>query len=110
MRSIKALSLTATIVGATLLSGCAIVRNEAAQGSCYVDVTQPYDSAITTNAGASKVGMSTATSYLGWFAIGDCSTAAAAKKAGITKISYVDYHSTNILGIIGTITTQVYGE
>ncbi len=111
MRSIKALSLTATIVGASLLSGCAVVRNEAAQGSCFADVTQPYDSAaISTNSGASKVGTATATSYLGWVAMGDCSTAAAAKKAGITKITYVDYHSTNILGIIGTITTQVYGE
>ena len=48
MRSIKALSLTATIVGATLLSGCAVVRNEAAQGSCFADVTQPYESIAET--------------------------------------------------------------
>lgn len=112
MRSIKALSLTATIAAVALLSGCAgTVRNESnLNGSCFLDVTQPATDSLTGNNGASKVGMSTATTYLGWVALGDCSTAAAAKKAGITKISYIDYHSTNILGFIGTVTTQVYGE
>jgi hypothetical protein len=43
-------------------------------------------------------------------ATGDASIEAAAKSAGITKIHHVDYHSKNILGIIGTFTVMVYGE
>ncbi len=110
MRSVKALSLTAAAFGVALLSGCAIVRNETVGGSCYLDVTQPHRDSITTNAGASKVGKSMATSILGAVGTGDCSINAAAKVGGITKISYVDYHATSILGIFGTYTTIVYGE
>lgn len=110
MRSVKALSLTAAAVGVALLSGCAIVRNETVGGSCYLDVVQPHRDSITTNAGASKKGTAMASSILGWFGTGDCSINAAAKAGGITKISYVDYHATNIIGIMGTYTTIVYGE
>ena len=34
----------------------------------------------------------------------------AAQKAGIKKISHIDYHSTSILGIFAKFTVYVYGE
>ena len=110
MSAIKSLTLTAVVASVALLSGCGIVRNETVAGSCYLDVTQPHRESITTNAGASKKGTAEAKTILGWFGTGDCSINAAAKAGGITKISYVDYHATQVLGIIGSYQTIVYGE
>jgi hypothetical protein len=64
----------------------------------------------TSNNLGSKVGTSQATSILGWFATGDASIEAAAKSAGIKKISHVDYEGSNILGLFAKHTTIVYGE
>ncbi len=107
MRSIKALSLTAAVVGAALISGCAAVRTPVS-GSLYLDVSA--GDGVATTASASKKGTSMATTILGWVGTGDASISAAAKAGGISKVAYVDYHSTNILGIFGTTTTIVYGE
>lgn len=107
MRSIKALSLTAAVVGVALISGCAAVRTPVS-GCIWLDVTANDGNATT--ASASKKGTATATSILGWIGQGDCSISAAAKAGGISKVAYVDYHSTNILGFFGTTTTIVYGE
>ena len=57
-----------------------------------------------------KVGTGTVTSILGLIATGDASIRTIANSAGISKIDYVDYKSTNILGLIATYTVYVYGE
>lgn len=106
MRSIKALSLAAAAVGVTVLAGCAGVRAPV-NGSLYLDV---QDGAAVSTAAASKKGTAQATTILGWVGTGDASISAASKAGGISKVAYVDYHSTNILGIFGTYTTIVYGE
>ncbi|MFM2092357.1 MAG: hypothetical protein RLZZ127_2846 [Planctomycetota bacterium] len=106
--NVKSLALAAAAAGSFALSGCAVVRNEAVSGSLFLDVTQP--DMVTENTGLTKRGTSSATTILGWVGTGDCSVGAAAKAAGITKITAVDYHSKQILGIFGDTTTIVYGE
>ena len=100
-------NLLVLVVAALFLSGCAFVMSPAI-GTIYTDVKAPL--AVTSNSGSSKVGTSEVSSILGIVATGDASIEAAAKKAGITKIHHVDYHSTNILGIYAKFTTYVYGE
>lgn len=107
MRSIKALSLAAAAVGVTVLAGCAGVRTPVS-GSLYLDVKD--GASVGTATVTSKSGSAQATTILGWVGTGDASISAAAKAGGISKVSFVDYHSTNILGIFGTYTTTVYGE
>ena len=41
---------------------------------------------------------------------GDASISAAMEAGNISKIHHVDYHFQNILGIVSTYTTKVYGE
>ncbi|MBW2564953.1 MAG: TRL-like family protein [Deltaproteobacteria bacterium] len=78
-------------------------------GSIYTNIQLPVTA--TANIGtATKVGTSQCTSILGAVAIGDASIEAAKKNGGITKVHHVDYGVKNILGIIGTYTTTVYGE
>jgi len=64
----------------------------------------------TSNPVASKVGTGQASSILGLVATGDASIESAARKAGITRISHVDYEVKNIIGIYATFTVYVYGE
>lgn len=77
-------------------------------GLAYTDVTSGQD--VTGNRLAQKVGISSATAYLGLVATGDASYQAAAKKAGITKISHIDKRNYTILGLYTTYETIVYGE
>lgn len=65
---------------------------------------------VTSNALGTKVGQSSAISVLGIVGVGDASIQAAAKQAGITKISHVDEAATNVLCIYAKYTTTVYGE
>jgi hypothetical protein len=92
---------------ALFLTSCIAVSTPVL-GTLYTDVKAPL--AATSNSGSSKVGTATAQAIFGLVATGDASIEAAAKSAGITKIHHVDYHSKNILGIIGTFTVMVYGE
>lgn len=90
-------------------SGCAAMSTRApVTGFLYSDVKAGENA--TPNSGASKMGKGCATSILGIVATGDASIGTAARSAGITKISYVDGQSTNILGIVATYCTEVYGE
>jgi len=57
-----------------------------------------------------KVGTAQAQSVLGLIATGDASIQAAVKNGNIKTIKYVDWHTENILGIIGKYTTTVYGD
>ena len=102
-------SLVLAGLGAAMLlaGGCATVRTPVS-GSCYLDVKS--SESVGTGTVGPKTGSAKATTILGWFGTGDASINAAAKAGGISKISYVDYHSTQILGVFGTTETIVYGE
>ena len=103
----KAKLLVATsVLAAGIFSGCAVTPTRA---FIYQDTTIPYHA--TSAQGGSKVGVSDeCTNILGIIATGDCSISNAAKKAGITKITSVDWEGTNILGIYRTGKTIVRGE
>lgn len=77
-------------------------------GVLYTGVKGPI--VATSNSLGSKVGKGEAQSILGAIAIGDASIQAAAKSAGITKISHVDYESFSVLGIFAKYTVYVYGD
>lgn len=89
------------------LSGCAFT-NSPALGTLYTDAHGPHTA--TSNDVGEKAGTAEASSILGLVATGDASINEAAKNGNITKISHVDYHTKNILGIYATYTVTVYGE
>ena len=66
--------------------------------------------AATSNTVGAKVGNASTTSFLGLNFAGDASIQTAAKKGGISKISTVDFKTTNVLFILTTYTTIVTGE
>ena len=105
MRKTMAAALLASIALAG--SGCIAVATPAV-GTIYTDVH--WGGQVTEAEESSKVGTSEATSILSLFATGDASVEAAKKNGGITKVSHVDYHTTNFLGIYGKIVTTVHGE
>lgn len=94
-------------VCALMMSSCAMTSSPVT-GFLYQSTKGPVTA--TSNNLGTKVGTSEATSILGWIATGDASIQAAAKSAGIKKISHVDYEGSNILGIYAKHTTIVYGE
>jgi len=57
-----------------------------------------------------KEGKACAESILGLIARGDASIEAAAKEGGITTVTTVSHHTTNMLGIIGEFCTIVHGS
>jgi hypothetical protein len=105
----RKLSAKLAIIGllALVAAGCAMSAAPVT-GFIYTDVQGPV--AATGNSGASKVGIASCQSILGWVATGDASIETAAKGAGITKIHHVDYYSQSILGIWAKFTVKVYGE
>jgi hypothetical protein len=105
MNKIKML-VSASIV-TLMFSSCAMVKSPLS-GAIYTGVKAPV--AVTSNSNSTKVGTSSATSILGWFAYGDASIDAAAKSAGISKIHHVDEQSTSVLGIFASYKVFVYGE
>lgn len=99
--------LVAVIVSVMMLSGCAGLGSPV-PGSLFAEVTTPVtaDGAVSSP----KVGRSSAQSILGLVAQGDASIQAAMKDGGIQKVHHVDYQVENLLGVIATYTTIVYGE
>lgn len=79
-----------------------------AGAAVYVEERGPV--AVTGNTLGTKVGTSEATSILGIIGTGDASINAAARAAGIKKISHVDYEAFNVLGVYAKYTTIVYGD
>ena len=72
-------------------------------------VTVPVNA--TSNSVGKKIGSASTTSIFGlFFDGGDASILTAAKQGGISKISTVDFKSTNYLFIIGKFETIVSGE
>lgn len=96
----------AVLILAMPLSGCLAVATPA-MGTLYTDVHGPLD---TEGSVSGKTGESCATSYLGLVATGDASLKAAAAAGGIKNVTAADHHTTNILGLIGTFCTIVYGN
>ncbi|MBA3708723.1 MAG: hypothetical protein H0W83_07895 [Planctomycetes bacterium] len=107
MRLSRTLPLVAIGAAIALSTGCAAARSPVT-GFWYTQVKA--NDAVTTNTATSKVGRSTATSYVGLVALGDCSISTAAAAGGITKVAHVDYETMSILGLYATTTTVVYGE
>ena len=94
-------------VSTLMLTSCAMTSSPVT-GFVYQSTKGPITA--TSNNLGSKVGTSEAKSILGIVGTGDASIEAAAKSAGIKKISHVDYEGSNILGIYARHTTIVYGE
>lgn len=105
----KIITRTAVLLVATfLLTGCAHVLWQPAPGLIYSDVTSPWD-ASNGDLGT-KHGSAQMTSILGLVATGDASIETAAKSAGITKITHVDFKSKSVLGVFAEFTVHVYGQ
>ncbi|MDR1403811.1 MAG: TRL-like family protein [Tannerellaceae bacterium] len=95
------------LAAGAFLCSCGVTKSPVI-GLLYTDVVS--GKAVTSNKLATKVGISTATAFLGLIATGDASYQTAAKNAGITKISHVDERSFTIFGLYSTYETIVYGE
>jgi hypothetical protein len=91
-----------------MFSGCAAYVQTPALGALYTDTKAPVTA--TSNELGDKVGEAEVSSVLGIVATGDASIQKAAENGNISKISHVDYHSKNILGIYATYTVTVYGK
>lgn len=77
-------------------------------GTLYTDVyfhMGDYNQTVGPKSGESCV-----TNILGVIATGDASVKETARKAGITKVTSIDYKMTNILGLFGTFCIKVTGE
>ena len=104
----KKLSLALLAVSALFFTSCATISTPAGLGTLYTDM-QSGETA-TSNTVGNKVGTAEAVNILGVLVTGDASINAAAKKAGIKKISHVDSKKYSILGLDGKYTIFVYGE
>ena len=91
----------------SLLAGCMPVASPVA-GGIYADVK--WGNFVTTETAATKEGKACAQTILGWFATGDASIGTAKTAGGVTKVSYVDHTSHNILGIFAEFCTIVKGS
>ena len=89
-----------------LMSSCAIFG----RGMVYEGITVPHSVTSNTISDHVKVGKSNYVSVLGIVSIGDGGINAAAKNAGIKKISHVDEQKTSVLGVFTKSETIVYGE
>lgn len=93
------------VVAVLSLSSCAYVPYVA---GIYHEVSTPVTA--TSNVVGTKVGKASAVNVLGIVAAGNASINAAAKDAGIKKISHVDKKEYSVLGLFSKVTTFVYGE
>lgn len=90
------------------MTSCAAAVQSPVSGYLYTSIKAPQ--AVTSNSLGTRVGSGEATTILGLIATGDVSIQTIAQKAGIKRVSHVDYESTSILGIFGKVTMYVYGE
>lgn len=104
----KAFSVGLTLGCVAVLAVACMSPKAPVVGFVYTDL-MAFETASGEPLGA-KMGEGTCKSILGIVATGDCSIDAAARRAKITKISHVDYHTENLLGIISKVTVQVYGK
>ena len=100
--------LLAVAVLAVAASGCVIVRPSNAVSMLELNVVSPGNF-IDNSVKPLKKGTATASGTL-CFTEGDASIKKAMENGDITKIHHVDYEVRNILGIVGSTTTIVWGE
>ena len=94
---------------AAIGSGCVMVGPSNAKSALTLDVQSPDMSFVDNSVQPLKKGTATSQGIL-CFVDGDASLKAAMENGGITKVHHVDYKVKNILGIVGSTTTIVYGE
>ena len=94
---------------AAVASGCVVVGPSNANSLLTLDVQSPDMSFVDNDVKPAKMGVATAEGIV-CFTQGDASLKAAMNNGGITKVHHVDYKVKNILGIIGSTTTIVWGE
>ena len=90
-------------------SGCVMVGPSNAKSAFTLDVQSPDMSFVDNSVQPLKKGTATSQGII-CFVDGDASLKAAMDNGGITKVHHVDYKVKNILGIVGSTTTIVYGE
>ena len=90
---------------AMFLEGCA---SSYPMGHIFTNLSLPVTA--TDEGPSSKSGEATCSSYLAMVATGDCSIEAAKQNGGISKVSHVDWHAHNILGLIGHYKVIVRGD
>lgn len=95
---------------AILMSSCASIGTGIMGGMVYEGITVPHSVTSNTISDNAKVGKAKWVSVLGIVAVGDGGINAAAKNAGIKKISHVDEEKTSVLGLFTKSETIVYGE
>ena len=86
-------------------TGC--VHSPTGPGFLYMNVKGPLGPADGKS--TSKRGEACARTYLAIVSTGDASLETAKRSAGITTVTTLDHHSTNILGF-GKFCTVVYGQ
>lgn len=90
-------------------SGCIMVGKSNAVAPLMLNVKSPDTSFVDNSVKPLKKGTATATGII-CFTEGDASLKAAMDNGGIQKVHHVDYEVKNILGIVGSTTTIVWGE
>jgi len=90
-------------------TGCVVVGPTNAASALTLDVSSPDTSFVDNSVKPLKKGVATATGII-CFTEGDASLKTAMENGGITKIHHVDYKVKNILGIVGSTSTIVWGE
>lgn len=76
----------------------------------FTSYKAPLDVDFDKTSLGSKVGRAKTTTILGLVSTGDASTQAAAMNGGIQVIHHADYEMFNLLGIVSSYTTIVYGD
>ena len=98
--------LVGSIIGISL-TGCAMSASPIV-GSIYTD--SKWDGQVNPGTPGDKVGTACQEAILGFTLDGDASITAAMKDGGITKISYVDHSSNNVLYLYAKYCTIVHGS
>ena len=106
----KKLMIGAAVAGlGVAMTGCVFTGPCNAPSPITLNVGSPEAAFVDNSVKPAKVGEATASGII-LFTEGDCSIKAAMENGGIKKIHHIDYKTRNILGIIGSQTTLVYGE
>jgi len=103
----KALVLLVLVSVVALFAGCAGVISPGV-GTIYTDAQAPL--MVTSNDLGATSGKGEVQSILGIICTGDVSINKIATEAGIKKVSHVDYHVTNFLGVFAKLVVTVYGQ
>ena len=105
----KLMMIAAASTLAATMTGCLIPANHDVAGSLVMDHSGALMMPVDNSVKPEKRGEAKVTGIIG-ITSGDCSIAAAMKDGGITKIHHIDYHTKNILGLVGEYRTIVWGE